>query len=75
MRAAAAIAACRNSLIFLWSFLPGALSMREQASTPQGCASAMACGHVGGIQAAGQTIMRPRRRAASVQSNARPAPP
>ena len=32
----AALAASRNAVILWWSFLPGALSMREQASTPQG---------------------------------------
>ena|ERR1035438_5501714 len=32
----AALAACRNAFIFSRSFLPGALSMREQASTPHG---------------------------------------
>src|SRR5262245_60697206 len=34
--ASALRAACRNSVIFLRSFFPGALSMREHASTPIG---------------------------------------
>ena len=49
----AALAACRKSIIFMWSFFPGELSMREQESTPQGWASEMARAHVGGIKAAG----------------------
>src|SRR5579864_1958952 len=36
-------AASRNRAMRSWSFLPGALSSREQASTPHGCACAMAC--------------------------------
>ena len=38
----AALAASRKSIIFMWSFIPGDDSMREQESTPQGWASEMA---------------------------------
>src|SRR5207247_1389303 len=37
-----ACATLRKACILRWSLMPGADSMREQASTPQGCASAMA---------------------------------
>ncbi len=73
-RCRASRAACRNSLIFLWSFFPGALSMREQASTPHGRANATAAATFD-ASSPPATMMRQDARAARYQSKALPAPP
>ncbi len=52
-RPSAARAACRNPYIFSRSFLPGALSMREHASTPHGWASSTARATLRCVQSAG----------------------
>src|SRR5262249_5445410 len=72
--ASAALAARRKSIIFRWSLMPGALSMREHASTPQGFASSMARATLP-ASSPPATIMRLALRPASCQSKVWPAPP
>ena len=70
----AALAACRKSIIFMWSFFPGELSMREQESTPQGWASEMARATLEASRPPA-TMMRWRALRARAQSKVCPAPP
>src|SRR5213078_2898088 len=71
--ASAALAARRKSIIFRWSLMPGADSMREHASTPQGRASATARATLEASRPPAMMI-RLVQRAARRQSKLWPAP-
>src|SRR5580658_2173412 len=66
-----------NSSIFLWSFFPGELSMREQASTPHGWAMATASATFEASRPPARIILRKTGREAcpTDQSKLMPAPP
>ena len=69
---------CRNAFIFSWSFLPGADSMREHASTPQGRTRATACATLEASSPPARMIAGrdwPATHAASAQSKVLPEPP
>ena len=67
-------AAWMNSVIFRWSLIPGALSMREHASTPQGLACATALTTLDASRPPARMIFLPLERAMR-QSKGTPAPP